>query len=363
VLFNNSTAVSAHLMSEHATQLSRCPLCRERTGDYNSSILLHFTRHMEEIALAALPPIATSDVESDDTTDSKESQTSTEKRQTIPRSHTSGHHNEAALPYEGHNEFSRSPTLSPIGVHTPPTESSISTGLASRLSGVPLLDDNNGVLERRPMRAPAYECTFWYLSCSYISYDQEEWKTHCLSHFRGEEPPRSVQCPLCDQFTYAGDNGWVSWNHRMEHVAQHHDRGDTLQTSRPEFQLFDHLWQKRLIDDEDLRELKEGNHNLVRPPARLNVPNADENMSQHGRYPLQHVGRSGSQTESLLIESRGTPHPQAVNSEGSDFETMIPAPSPWDTMLPSTIGSFSSPPLSVHPSPPPSSDDDRVEEE
>jgi hypothetical protein len=347
-------------MSEHATQLGRCPLCREQSGDYNSSILLHFTRHMEEIALAALPPIATSDVESDDTTDSKESQTSTEKRRTIPRSHTSSHYNEAAFPYEGHNDFSQPPSLYSNQIRSP-TVSSISTGLASRFSGVPLLENNNGVLERRPLvRTPVYKCTFWYLSCSYISYDQEEWKTHCLSHFRGEEPPRSVQCPLCDQFTYAGDNGWVSWNHRMEHVAQHHDSGETLRTSRPEFQLFDHLWQKRLIDDEDLRELKEGNHNLVRPPARLNVLNTHENMSQHGRYPLQHVGRSEFQTESLLMESRGTPHPQALNFEGPDFEAMIPAPSSWDMMLPSTIGSLSS--LSVHPSPPPSSDD-RIEKE
>jgi hypothetical protein len=45
---------------------------------------------MEEIALAALPPIATSDVESDYNTDSEESLSATKKKQAVSRSHTSG---------------------------------------------------------------------------------------------------------------------------------------------------------------------------------------------------------------------------------------------------------------------------------
>lgn len=42
-------------------------------------------------------------------------------------------------------------------------------------SGVPLLEDADGVLIRR-----AYECTFWFLSCTYIGYDKDEWKVNCL---------------------------------------------------------------------------------------------------------------------------------------------------------------------------------------
>jgi hypothetical protein len=176
-----------------------------------------------------------------------------------------------------------------------PTETSISTGLASRFSGVPLLEDNNGVLEQRltQIRQPAYECSFWFLSCSYISYDQEEWATHCLSHFRGEEPPKSVQCPLCDQFQYTCDNGWISWKERMEHVGFHHSiLGETLRTSRPDFHLFQHLWQKRLIDDQDLKELKGGNHNLTRPPSNFVVTNTQRGReTREGRGQRhQHVG-------------------------------------------------------------------------
>ncbi|KAF2741159.1 hypothetical protein EJ04DRAFT_518332 [Polyplosphaeria fusca] len=181
-----------------------------------------------------------------------------------------------------------------------PTETSISTGLASRLSGVPLLEDVNGVLEWRPnqVRQPVFECSFWFLGCSYISTDQEEWRTHCLSHFRGEEPPKSVQCPLCEDFRHTYDNGWTAWHYRMEHVAYHHQMGVTLRASRPDFHLFQHLWQKRLIDDQDLKELKGGNHNLTRPPSNFTVTNGRHGRGGRDRRGLrhQHIGpnrRSG----------------------------------------------------------------------
>jgi hypothetical protein len=181
-----------------------------------------------------------------------------------------------------------------------PTETSISTGLASRFSGVPLLEDNNGVLER-PLnltRQPVFECSFWFLSCSYISLDIEEWRTHCLSHFRGEEPPKSVQCPLCDDFKLTHENGWVAWDYRMEHIANHHRVGHKLRTSRPDFHLFQHLWQKRLIDDQDLKELKGGNHNLTRPPVNYTVTGRGGMGRRHEsrRRGHQHVGQRGYQS-------------------------------------------------------------------
>ncbi|KAF1951148.1 hypothetical protein CC80DRAFT_371632, partial [Byssothecium circinans] len=170
-----------------------------------------------------------------------------------------------------------------------PTETSISTGLASRFPGVPLLEEINGVLRRQPSthKQPMFVCSFWFLSCSYISADKEEWLTHSLSHFRGEEPPRTVTCPLCDNFNYTCDSGWESWSHRQEHVAHHHAIGTTLQNWRPDFHLFQHLWQKRLIDDHDLKELKSGNHDLTRPPTNFTITNGRRTQGgrrQRSRY-------------------------------------------------------------------------------
>ncbi|KAF2800695.1 hypothetical protein K505DRAFT_344967 [Melanomma pulvis-pyrius CBS 109.77] len=220
-----------------------------------------------------------------------------------PRSHRSSSSMAPACIHQPSSASAHPPSLYHYSDDTP-TETSISTGLASRFSGVPLLEDVNGVLERRPnlIRQPAYECSFWFLSCSYISYDEDEWRTHCLSHFRGEEPPKSVQCPLCDQFQYTCDNGWTSWTYRMEHVSYHHNIGETLRTSRPDFHLFQHLWQKRLIDDQDLKELKGGNHNLTRPPSNFTVTHGRRGRDGRGGQRHQHVG---ARRQALLYSRPG----------------------------------------------------------
>ncbi|KAJ4297474.1 hypothetical protein N0V90_005366 [Kalmusia sp. IMI 367209] len=171
-----------------------------------------------------------------------------------------------------------------------PTETSISTGLASRFTGVPLLEEVNGVLERplNPCRTPVYECAFWFLTCTYISDDMEEWKTHCLSHFKLKQPPTSVQCPLCE-FQYTDDDAWRAWGARMDHIAfEHAMQGETLRTSRPDFGLFQHLWQQKLISDQDLKELKGGNHNLTRQPENYTVTHVRERDRRRQRP--QHVG-------------------------------------------------------------------------
>jgi hypothetical protein len=423
------------MVSEHKVQPIHCPLCLQTLAEDGSGSWLHFTRHMEEIALAALPPVATSDVDSATDSDlnsnpdlvnvagTKSSRGSLEKPHpasqsqrrgllNIPQSPSQalekgadmhplpllseenieipvaligagmGSHFSSALFLEENNatpvpanpnptsldavlddivrqnqlsEWLASPTrdihdrlvhfspssepepyapylpsppnprsshrttssmamsMAPARIHqqpsnastqppsfyhysdATPTETSISTGLASRFSGVPLLEENNGVLEQRvtQIQQPAFECCFWFLKCSYISNDQEEWATHCLSHFRGEEPPKSVQCPLCDQFQYTCDNGWTSWNQRMEHVGFHHSiLGETLRASRPDFHLFQHLWQKRLIDDQDLEELKGGNHNLTCPPSNFVVTNGRRGREARGGrgHGHQHIG-------------------------------------------------------------------------
>jgi hypothetical protein len=188
------------------------------------------------------------------------------------------------------------PSLRSCYTDATPTETSISTGLADHLPGVPLLEDNNGVLERprAPTGAPVYECAFWFLSCGYISPNRDEWMVHCESHFRGEEPPRSVQCPLCD-WSASSEDGRMSWSARMHHLASEHTMlGQTLRTSRPDFRLYQHLWRKRLIDNHDLKELNGGNHNLERPPGNFVETNGrgGRREREEQRHRRQHVPAS-----------------------------------------------------------------------
>jgi hypothetical protein len=178
------------------------------------------------------------------------------------------------------------------GTEATPTETSISTGLANHLPCVPLLEDNSVLeLPATHVQTPVYECAFWFVSCEYISRNQEEWITHCESHFRGEEPPQKVQCPLCD-WTATSEDGRASWSARMQHIAYEHTMlGHTLRTSRPDFDLFHHLWQKRIIDDQDYKELLRGNNNLGRPPGNFVESNGRDAQRERGerRYRRRHV--------------------------------------------------------------------------
>ncbi|OCK85771.1 hypothetical protein K432DRAFT_3274 [Lepidopterella palustris CBS 459.81] len=210
---------------------------------------------------------------------------------TNPGPHTQSHGSSMARTHLHLPSTASAYTPSLLYSEATPTESSVSTGLASRFSGVPLLEEVDGVLERRPIfRQPVFECAFWFLSCSYISHNEDEWRTHCLSHFRGEEPPKLVQCPLCEEFKATFEQGQDAWNARMDHVAYHHLLGQTLKTSRPDFHLFQYLWQKRLIDDADLKELKGGNHNLTRAPLPYVTTNGRGRRRDHGPQRSQHLG-------------------------------------------------------------------------
>jgi hypothetical protein len=125
-------------------------------------------------------------------------------------------------------------------------------------------------LRQNRYRTPGHECSFKFPNCSFVSQDAEQWKTHCQSHFRGKEPSKTVECPLCD-FQYTSEDGWAAWNRRVEHFkVSHHDRDLTaLRFSPPEFSLFKHMWRKCLIRDQDLEEPKSKNHSYYQGAVRL----------------------------------------------------------------------------------------------
>jgi hypothetical protein len=67
--FADRETMAAHIGSRHGFApewpSTECPLCLEQTGTGRTTISLHFSRHLEEIALGALPRTADSDIGSD----------------------------------------------------------------------------------------------------------------------------------------------------------------------------------------------------------------------------------------------------------------------------------------------------------
>ncbi|KAF2433136.1 hypothetical protein EJ08DRAFT_90159 [Tothia fuscella] len=136
--------------------------------------------------------------------------------------------------------------------------------------GVRLLEPDGVELADNAVASPDYPCLFFFLNCSSHTRDKETWKTHCLTHFRGRSPPKTPTCPLCDvQFDHPDIH--TRWNDKMEHIADHLCRGDTLASGRPDFALFKYLWAQRLISDTDYQELMGNYHLSVKTPNHCTV--------------------------------------------------------------------------------------------
>jgi hypothetical protein len=118
-----------------------------------------------------------------------------------------------------------------------------------------ILVDDEEFSQTNQSTPPIYPCPF-RIPCQFSSNDLDQWKTHSLAHFMGEEPPRKVSCPLCE-FSGIYENGYEAWEARMNHVASHHQKRMSLEGSRyEEFALYVHLWKHRIISDSDLKALK-----------------------------------------------------------------------------------------------------------
>ncbi|KAH7043958.1 hypothetical protein B0J12DRAFT_628672 [Macrophomina phaseolina] len=103
---------------------------------------------------------------------------------------------------------------------------------------------------------PFYRCTFNFLGCRFVASKKTAWFIHSFSHFRGNAPPRFVECPLCGWCFQDAWDGHRAWYARMSHLAAHMRCGHTLVTARPDFNLYEYLLQKRIIDYAEYLELK-----------------------------------------------------------------------------------------------------------
>ena len=107
---------------------------------------------------------------------------------------------------------------------------------------------------------PQFECPFNFLDCVLVFVDIDEWFGHSMEHFERHDPPKSSRCGFCDA-EFRAVTGIACWIKRMEHVAMHYYQPRyRLAHARPDFELFEYLWSKRLIPAEVYKDLL-GNSN------------------------------------------------------------------------------------------------------
>lgn len=156
------------------------------------------------------------------------------------------------------------------------SSASIATSMAVRyLDTVPILEqDQSGALVAGPNRRPRIlECPFNLLYCleDFAASNYREWILHSLTHFGNVNPPRLNKCCFCE-VVFASHDGVQSWHERMDHVSLHHRHGHALACARPDFQLYTYLWNNRVINDAEYRDIKGNSEDRSRHVAAYPRP-------------------------------------------------------------------------------------------
>lgn len=136
-----------------------------------------------------------------------------------------------------------------------------------------------------------FPCPLYFLRCDLLFEDPQRWRDHAKTHFRMREPPKHIRCPLktCSGLDATYDDGAKAWEARMEHLAEHHRQ---LQGLRPnewndkeKLQgLFEHLWNIKLIDAAELKQLKTAG-TMAFPPKACLVPHRANRRREGHRVP------------------------------------------------------------------------------
>ena len=169
-------------------------------------------------------------------------------------------------------------TLSWTTSSTIDTSSELDHDHAHPIQGALQLVPDGESIEPSTVPPPTLTCRFWFLNCSYASNNEAEWREHNLAHFRGNVPPLSLTCPLCDM-TFNIPDPNVSWAANMSHLVQHFKIGDSMASAVPEYVLVRHLWAKRIISDADYQELVSCRRHGGRPYLIIEGRNRRERRS------------------------------------------------------------------------------------
>ena len=157
-----------------------------------------------------------------------------------------------------HTRDSATENLAALTRTSTATDWSPSTSMGIRQLGEQNLleQDQSGVLILPTPRTPSIlECPFNLLNCHSTFSVRADWILHSVGHFCRVKPPKKNKCCFCESKFYSED-AVASWQNRMEHVFLHHCFGHRLAHARPDFELYEYLWQNKVISGPVYRDIK-----------------------------------------------------------------------------------------------------------
>lgn len=122
---------------------------------------------------------------------------------------------------------------------------------------VQLTPDGPLVLPPLLVAEPIFECPFYFLDCFLSFRDESEWFEHSLTHFGKVGPPSLNECPFCERHygRFTSSIPMESWRVRMMFVSLHVRQGARVGTARPDFCLITYLWENKLMNEAQYRNL------------------------------------------------------------------------------------------------------------
>ena len=170
-----------------------------------------------------------------------------------------------------------------------------------------LLEDVNGVLERRQ---PGLPCPYGILDCSFTSPDLPIWETHSLSHFKGS-PPKICSCPFegC-VWSVEAETAQQAWYSRSAHIRTHSSTEWIVRPILPGHAHVGHLWRTGVIGTAELKELRQ-NGRLGMSSAAVLRSSRDDRRGRPG------VGSNIFPTPTVIIAD---PRVGPLMERGSRFQ-------------------------------------------
>ena len=160
--------------------------------------------------------------------------------------------------------------------------------------------DRSLVADGRPQIQRILQCPFQTLGCMLDFRYFHDWFWHSLTHFqigrsKGADgpaivmPPTQNRCGFCPK-TFSELSGFCSWHTRMRHVETHHGIGHSLSIARPDFQLFEYLWENHLIDEIVYRDIRGNTPDRSRSTYGNPSPPTSEHSDSPPSIPTGPVG-------------------------------------------------------------------------
>ncbi|KAJ2905253.1 hypothetical protein MKZ38_005955 [Zalerion maritima] len=135
-------------------------------------------------------------------------------------------------------------------------------------------------------------CEFgMYSLCNRYFEDEDEWVIHHIKDHLKDKLPRTLRCPMCDDWVFSGPDKERSFWDRMRHWAGHYDPMEQMGPLRIDHFMAQHLVRRGMVSQQ-VMEVSEMSPEIYEPiaegarPIGWQTPRAKKQSNIRDRVPV-----------------------------------------------------------------------------